>query len=169
MGGGDAPEPEACAYISGGPVGPTLECEQEHPRLKAWATSPTLPEQSPKAWDTSDHPRAPQDAPSQPGGATQHPLHPQNLSTHFKSLNLAPFGLVSLQHLPSSLNNIPNQSYCAQDAFPTSSDGRPTPSKVPKRRASESDRAVRNRSAAKGGSSMTRFRSFQRTDPPKNI
>jgi hypothetical protein len=25
LGGGDAPEPEACAYISNGPVGPTLE------------------------------------------------------------------------------------------------------------------------------------------------
>ena len=31
---------------------------------------------------------------SQPGDTTQLPLHPQNLSTHFKSLNRAPFGLV---------------------------------------------------------------------------
>ena len=160
---GDAPEPEACAYISGGPVGPTLECEQEHPRLKAWATSPTLPEQSPKAWDTSDHPRAPQDAPSQPGGATQHPLHPQNLSTHFKSLNLAPFGLVSLQHLPSSLNNIPNKFYCAQDAFPmqaTSAD--PQQSDARWSRTGRSEIGLQQMEVV----SMTRFRSFQRTDHP---
>ena len=39
----DAPEPEACAYISSGPAGPTLERKQEHPHLKAWATDPTLP------------------------------------------------------------------------------------------------------------------------------
>jgi hypothetical protein len=40
----DAPEPEACMYISGSLIGPMLECEQEVPHLKAWATSLTLPE-----------------------------------------------------------------------------------------------------------------------------
>ena len=42
----DAPEPEACMYISasGSLIGPMLECEQEVPHLKAWATSLTPPE-----------------------------------------------------------------------------------------------------------------------------
>ena len=48
----DAPEPKARAYLSSGPAGPTLERKQEHPHLKAWATDPTLPEQSLKAQDT---------------------------------------------------------------------------------------------------------------------
>ena len=46
---GDAPEPKACAYLSSSSTGPTLEREQEHPHLKAWAMDPTLPKQSPKA------------------------------------------------------------------------------------------------------------------------
>jgi hypothetical protein len=29
-------------YISGGPVGPMLEHEQEHPHLKVWAADPML-------------------------------------------------------------------------------------------------------------------------------
>ena len=39
----DAPEPRACAYISGGLAGPTLEREQGHPHLKAWAMDLTPP------------------------------------------------------------------------------------------------------------------------------
>ena len=39
----DAPEPEACAYISGGPAGPTLEREQGLPLLKGRETDPTSP------------------------------------------------------------------------------------------------------------------------------
>ena len=43
----DAPEPAACAYISCGPVGPTLERDHNLPLLKARAMDPTSAERSP--------------------------------------------------------------------------------------------------------------------------
>jgi hypothetical protein len=43
----DAPEPEACAYIINGPVGPTLERDHNLSLLKARAMDPTSAERSP--------------------------------------------------------------------------------------------------------------------------
>ena len=86
---GDAPEPEACAYISNSPVSPTLERDHNLSLLKARAMDPMSAEQSPTTQDASEHPRAPQDAPSQPGSATQHPYNPQGVSTPFR-LSISP-------------------------------------------------------------------------------
>jgi hypothetical protein len=43
----DAPEPKACAYISSGLAGPTLERDHNLSLLKARAMDPTSAERSP--------------------------------------------------------------------------------------------------------------------------
>ena len=62
--------------------------------------------------------------------------------------------------------NTPIKFYCAQDAFPMFSEVSRPPAKQLRRRASESDWAVRNWSAAKGDSFVTRFVDFTVHRPP---
>ena len=94
--------------------------------------------------------RAPKSTPGCPQPTRERhttPLQPPKPLTSFKTLNIAPFGLASPQDLASTPSNIPNESHCAQDAFPMQATSAEPQQTRLRRRASESDRSVRNRSA----------------------
>ena len=114
----DAPEPKACAYISSGPIGPTLECNQEDlPQSLGNKSdaSRAIPEGIGCIGASKSTPGRLQ--PTRKCHTT--PPTPPKPPTSFKTLNIAPFGLASHQDLASTPSNIPNQSHCDPNVFPT--------------------------------------------------
>ena len=114
---GDAPEPEACAYISSGPAGPTLERDHNLPLLKARATDPT----SAAIPDDIGHIGAPKSTPGRPQPTRERhttPLQPPKPLNSLQEPQFRSFRFSFASDTSSSSDHTPIKSHCDPNAFP---------------------------------------------------
>lgn len=124
------------AYISGGPIGPTLEPRVQTPPPQSLGEGSDVGRASPEDTEHMDM-GSPKGTPGrlQPI-STCHtaPSTPPKLPipSNLKSFNISSFGLASLSDLASASPHCYDSLYCAQNVFPTratSADSEPSPSK----------------------------------------